>query len=102
MTTGLLDAAHLSQALIAVIAHGADVDQMLDDYAKARPSIWRNFTDPMSTEKLMRLASTRFEHVEERKIFFRRLNDPTDIAVKIQEGTADSKLASSILFTVDL
>ncbi|KAF4499000.1 3-(3-Hydroxyphenyl)propionate 2-hydroxylase [Fusarium agapanthi] len=79
LTTGLLDAAHLAKALTQVINDNAPETE-LDDYATARRDVYKNITDQLSTENLLRLKSTAPEDVAAREAFFKMLNDPNEKA----------------------
>ncbi|KAH7109042.1 hypothetical protein EDB81DRAFT_895408 [Dactylonectria macrodidyma] len=77
LTTGILDAAHLAQALLKVLIENAS-DTVLDEYAKARRDTFTKLTDTISTANLLRLSSTAPEDVAEREGFFKVLNDQTN------------------------
>jgi 2-polyprenyl-6-methoxyphenol hydroxylase-like FAD-dependent oxidoreductase len=57
LTSGLLDAVHLGDALSAVI-HGRAADAVLDAYAHERREIFVNVTSPAATENKRRLMET--------------------------------------------
>ncbi|KAH7147326.1 hypothetical protein DER46DRAFT_665776 [Fusarium sp. MPI-SDFR-AT-0072] len=77
MTTGLLDAAHLAQALSQILNENGP-DALLDEYSRARREVWTTITNPLSTTNLQRLRSTSPEDVAAREAFFKMMNDPND------------------------
>ncbi|KAM6508346.1 hypothetical protein FALCPG4_018219 [Fusarium falciforme] len=78
LTTGVLDAAHLAQALRKVLIDKAS-DTVLDDYAKRRRDVFTKLTDSLSTANLLRLSSSAPVDVAERENFFKALDDPTNV-----------------------
>ncbi|TKX24420.1 FAD-binding domain-containing protein 17 [Elsinoe australis] len=95
LTSGFLDAAHLGQAISKIMVHNADEESTLNDYADCRRDKFVNITNPTSIANLHRLQSTEPVHEEERRNFFRRLNDSEDMEFKKQLGTSEFRLSST-------
>lgn len=77
LTTGILDAAHLAQALQKVLLNNASED-VLEEYANVRRDTFKKLTDTLSTANLLRLRSSDPADVAERDRFFGVLGDPTN------------------------
>ncbi len=75
LTTGILDAEALSDALIMVLKEGAP-GQVLDLYANLRRQVFGFFVDPMSTQNKARVESTP-EELEREDGFVQMLNTVT-------------------------
>jgi 2-polyprenyl-6-methoxyphenol hydroxylase-like FAD-dependent oxidoreductase len=76
LTSGLLDAIHLGDALAAVVVHGA-TGAVLDGYASERRRIFREVTSPTATENKRRLAERDPERRRADRERLRRLDaDP--------------------------
>ncbi|KAJ3521158.1 hypothetical protein NM208_g13421 [Fusarium decemcellulare] len=78
LTTGILDAAHLAQALSKVLIDNAP-DAVLDEYARKRRDVFTKLTNSLSTTNLLRLRSSAPEDVVERENFFKILNDSSNV-----------------------
>ncbi|KAF5009166.1 hypothetical protein FDECE_4610 [Fusarium decemcellulare] len=78
LTTGILDAAHLAQALSRVLIDNAP-DAVLDEYARKRRNVFTELSNSLSTTNLLRLRSSAPEDVVERQTFFKILNDRSNI-----------------------
>ncbi|RKK89375.1 hypothetical protein BFJ68_g16719 [Fusarium oxysporum] len=94
LTTGLLDAAHLSVSLRRILNEGASTE-LLDVYNNARRRVFRERTDPISTANLLRLMSDKPEDNKKRAEFFKRLHDPNDFSFKLQGGLPDFTLTTT-------
>ncbi|KAJ5547319.1 hypothetical protein N7494_004904, partial [Penicillium frequentans] len=94
LTTGLLDAAHLAQALKQVLLQGEDLE-VLTRYSDVRRRIFLERTNPTSTSNLLRLYSQDPEYVKEREETFAKLGDPDDFISKMQIGLPDFCLTST-------
>lgn len=77
------------------MVHNADEESTLNDYADCRRDKFVNITNPTSIANLHRLQSTEPVHEEERRNFFRRLNDSEDMEFKKQLGTSEFRLSST-------
>ncbi|KAK7398525.1 hypothetical protein QQX98_012101 [Neonectria punicea] len=101
LTTGLLDAAHLADGLKQVLLEAASPD-VLTEYAEKRRAIFRDVTDPISTENLLRLMSTSPTDIKKREDFFATLRNPKEFSLKVQAGLPDFSLTttSSAKFSV--
>lgn len=73
LTTGLLDAAHVADALKKIILEGASED-ILDSYSDARRKIFMENTGPTSKANMLRLYSQEPEVIQEREFMFGLLN----------------------------
>ncbi|KAH8894413.1 FAD/NAD(P)-binding domain-containing protein [Thozetella sp. PMI_491] len=94
LTTGLLDAAHLGQALRKTLMDAAHPD-VLTSYAETRRNIFLEKTDKISTRNFLRLFSSNPADAEERNKFFTRVNDPKQIARIIPMLMPDMSLTST-------
>ncbi|KAK0129202.1 hypothetical protein ONS95_001137 [Cadophora gregata] len=94
LTTGLLDAAHLSGALQQILLEAGSPD-LLDIYSEKRRAIFRDLTDPLSTENALRLMSENPIHVQKRDELFTTMRDPRGFPSIIQTGLADFALSST-------
>lgn len=94
LTTGLLDAAHLAGSLSQVLNEGASTE-LLVSYAETRQRIFRESTDPMTTENLLRLQSQKPEDIKKREEFFERLSVQRDLTTILQAGLADFAITST-------
>ena len=95
MTTGVLDAAHLAQALRKVLIDKAP-DAVLDEYAKTRRDVFNKQTDALSTANLLRLRSSAPADVAERENFFKALEDPTDIKGIVEVLSMEMRLSTTL------
>ncbi len=81
LTTGLTDAAALSDALIARIKGKAD-DEILDKYAEERKRIFETVSNPTSQRFKKVVQSSAEEVAELEKTYFKRLNEGEDFAAE--------------------
>jgi 2-polyprenyl-6-methoxyphenol hydroxylase-like FAD-dependent oxidoreductase len=86
LTSGILDAVHLGDALAAVIQRRAP-DHVLDDYAQERRDVFLKFTSPTASENKRRLSerdpSKRQADLER----LRRLNDDPEFQREVLTAT---------------
>ncbi|KAH6976887.1 hypothetical protein EDB80DRAFT_826851 [Ilyonectria destructans] len=94
LTTGLLDAAHLAGSLRQVLKKDANTESLIS-YAETRQRIFRERTDPITTENLLRLMSENPDDIKKREEFFKNLSDPKDLATTLQVGLPDFALTST-------
>ncbi|KAH9221799.1 hypothetical protein DL95DRAFT_441739 [Leptodontidium sp. 2 PMI_412] len=94
LTTGLLDAAHLSGALQQILLEAGSSD-LLNIYSEKRRAIFREITDPVSTENALRLMSENPIHMKRREELFATMRDPRGFPAIIQTGLADFALTST-------
>lgn len=74
LTSGLLDAVHLGEALCATV-HGRTQDAVLDEYAQARRDIFVNVTSPTASENKRRLMESDPAHRAADIARLRQLNE---------------------------
>ncbi|GAP36180.1 FAD-dependent oxidoreductase [Piscinibacter sakaiensis] len=86
LTSGLLDAAHLGDALAAVV-RGAAPDRVLDDYAAERRRIFLEFTSPTASENKRRLGERDPARRRADLERLQRLNDDPDLQRQVLMGT---------------
>ncbi|KAF8247174.1 FAD/NAD(P)-binding domain-containing protein [Wilcoxina mikolae CBS 423.85] len=76
LTTGLLDAAHLGEALHQILVGGRPSYEVLKDYEEQRRKAFLDMTNRSSILQKNRLMSTELGDIREREEFFERLNGP--------------------------
>lgn len=75
LTTGILDAEALSDALVMVLKEGCS-DRVLSLYSDLRRQVFGFFVDPMSTQNKARVGSNPDE-LEKEDGFIKMLKNPT-------------------------
>ena len=98
LTSGILDAAHLGDAMAAVV-RGAAPEQVLDDYAQERRRIFLDFTSPTASENKRRLGETDPARRQADLERLRRLNDDPELQRQALMGTR-ALLSQPYNFTV--
>ncbi|KAM0415959.1 hypothetical protein ACHAPT_013058 [Fusarium lateritium] len=93
LTTGLLDAAHLSGSLRQVLNEGVGTEVLIS-YTETRQRLFRERTDPITTANLLRLMSEKPEDVNIRERFFEDLNSK-ELTTTTQVGLCDFALTST-------
>lgn len=78
LTSGLLDAEALCDALVSVI-HGERGEAVLNEYAEDRRSVYLNVTSPMATESKRRITEQDPERRRQDAQRLRRLNDDKEL-----------------------
>ncbi|KAF5530118.1 3-(3-hydroxy-phenyl)propionate 3-hydroxycinnamic acid hydroxylase [Fusarium phyllophilum] len=94
LTTGILDAAHLTDSLKQVLLEDAD-PIVLDQYAEIRRSIFLERTSPISTQNLIRARSDDPVNAQDREEFFKKLTTEKDVATILKVGLPDYALSST-------